>query len=380
MRKRKIELTLSALGTAKIGAEAETTFNILDFVESPEKAITGKESVDLAYHRLQRSVYEEIVLPSYREVKMPNNPPSESWARTAGATGVLIYFPSGSYTWDGVPQLWPRTGIFGDGYFNTVFRYSGNKVGFDGDALLPSWLPAAHGDPSMLVLGNCEIMGTKLKGVNAGIKDIRFVPGDGGRDNSGIILAGHLMNQCIRDCSIMQHGKARASVGIGTLSVWDHWNPRSLDNIYADVRVIGDNARHSSHINDLVIDNVQIEGAEVALWLSSIKYGHVRACRYYHAKVGEVFTSCHGVTAENLATHCDLGGYYNKALSCKLQIQDKVRVGYAYKGASRDERYERMSMKFDTCGAATERLKVSVNNGFDEDLGIWKNGDHAPGT
>lgn len=379
MRKRKIELTLNALGTARIGTQAETTFNILDFVESPEKAITGREAVDLAYHKLQRSVYEEIVLPSYREVNMPENPPSEFWARTAGATGVMIYFPAGNYLWDGVPQLWPRTGIYGDGYLNTVFIYSGNQINQKRPEQLPPWHLSSYGDPSFLVLGTCSIMGTKLLGVNAGIRDIRFIPGYGGRDNSGIILAGHLMNQQVRDCNIMQHGKGRATVGLGSVAVQGDWTPESLDGIYRDVKVHGGRT-HTSHVNDLVVDNLQIEKPEAGLWLSSVKFGHVRGCRYYHSKVGEIFTSCHGVTSENFATNCDLGGYYNKALSVKLHVFENVNVGYAYKAQSRDDRDERLDLKFDVCGKAERAQRVAVGTAFEEPLGIWKPGDPVAGT
>lgn len=383
MRRQQIQLS----GIAQIADNGTYVFNILDYVRNAKNATTGKEAMDEPYARLQRDIYNNIVLPSYRTTKMPDNPPSEAWARTAGATGALIYFPSGKYQWEGVPQLWPRTGIVGDGYFSTVFEYGNQKLfrteseldPDDPNEPLPHWHLSSYGDPALLVVGDCTIMETELKGMNHGVRDIRFVPGQGGRDNNGIILAGVLMNQQLRDINLMQHGKGRSRVGLGSLAIRGSWTPPSINDIYADVSIKG-GTRHSGHVNDLVVNNLQIERAEANVWLSGIVFGSITNCRYFHGKVGEIYTSCHDIRVANMATHCDLAGYYNKAMHVSTIIGQKCRVGYAYKAASRNDRDERLDLRFYGSGNADEKQMEAVGSQFDEDLGIWKAGDPVAGT
>lgn len=379
MRQRKLRLQ----GTAIMGTVGDTRFNILDYVKDPVKATRGLEAVDEAYHRLQREIYINIVLPTYDDVEMPDNPPSEEWARTAGATGAMIYFPTGKYRWEGTPQLWPKTGIVGDGYFSTVFEYGGEVLNKERPEALPHWHLSAQGDPALLVVGDCSIMGTEFKGMNHGIRDIRFVPGQGGRDNTGIILAGALMNQQIRDVNIMQHsGEGEAFVGIGSLQVTGRWTPKSINGIYNYVKIKGGTGSYPYHgtVNDLVIENAQIEKARAGLWLTSVVFGNVTNCRFYHGQVGEIYTSCHDLRVANMATHCDLAGYYNKAMHVSTVVGDKCRVGVAYKAQSRDDRDERLDLRFWGSGDAMEKQRVAVGSEFDEDLGIWKAGDRVAGT
>ena len=378
MRQSRLQVQLSGVG--HIGTEGDTVFNILDYVKNPGRTMRGLDAVDNAYFKLQREIYEKIVIPRYDAVTLPEDPPNEWWSRTTGSIGALIYFPAGRYLWEGVPQLWPKTGLIGDGYYATMFEYSGNVINSKRPDQLPHWHIASNGDSALLVLGDCTIMGTKLKGMNHGVRDIRFIPGQGGRNNTGIVMAGTLMNQQIRDCNMMQHSsQGEAFCGLASLPVQGDWTPESLDGIYNVVKVNGGRT-FTGHVNDLVVDNLQIEGAEVSIWLDSVVWGHVSNCRHYHAKVGEIYTSCHDIRVSNMATSCDLGGYYNKAMQVQSIIGQKVSTGYAYKASSRDDRDERLDLKFDVSGNATKNRRVAVGSQFDEPLGIWNAGDIPPGS
>lgn len=366
-----------------MGTVGETRFNILDYVNDPTKATKGLEPVDEAYHKLQRDIYTQIVLPTYEAVEVPEGAPSEAWAKTAGASGAIIYFPAGRYRWEGSPQLWPKTGIMGDGYFATVFEYGSTVLNEERPEALPHWHLSALGDPALLVVGDCTIMGTEFKGMNHGVRDIRFIPGSGGRDNTGIILAGTLMNQQITDVNLMQHSKgATAHVGIGSLQVAGNWTPKSMHGIYNDVQIKGGKGAYpyNGTVNDLVIRNAQIEKARAGVWLTSVVYGNITDCRFYHASVGEIYTSCHDLRVANMGTHCDLVGYYNKSMQVSTVVGEKCRVGYAWKAQSRDDRDERLDLRFYGSGDAMEKQRIAVGTTFDDDLGIWKAGDRVAGT
>lgn len=379
---RQTRLQMQVVGTANLAVEGDTVLNILDYVKNPSKAVKGQEAMDVPYRKLQQEIFDRILMPSYREVVMPDNPPNEWWARTAGATGALIYFPAGRYHWEGVPQLWPRTGIFGDGYFATMFEYGSEVINKHRPANLPEYLPASHGDPAMLVVGDCTIDGTRLKGMNHGIRDIRFIPGQGHRDNTGIVLAGNLMNQKISDCNIMQHGRGKARVGLGSLKVAGYWTPESAGDIYSNVIIYGGmgHNNYQGKVNDLVVNNLQIEKAEVNLWLSSVTFGSITNCRYFHGLVGEVYTSCYDLRVANMATHCDLAGYYNKTMHVSTVVGQKCRVGYAYKYASRNSAEERRGLRFVGSGAATQDDMRAIGSEFEHKLGVWNPGDAVPGS